>query len=55
MSDHVVEIVEGAPGRKHDPPAEPLGDPTRALGDSPDHVGLLELRLGGVENQGLPP
>src|SRR5207253_2530868 len=53
--DDMVEIVERAPGRKHDPSAESLGDPAGALAHPVHHVGLLELRLGGVENQRLPP
>jgi hypothetical protein len=49
----MIEVGEGAAGRQHDPAAQRFGHTSGPLPDPLDDVGLLELRLGGVDDQRL--
>ena len=54
VADDVVQIAQRPAGRQHDPAAQGLGDAASSLAQALDHVGLLELGLGGVHDERLP-
>jgi hypothetical protein len=54
VADHVVGVGERAAERQHDAPSARLGDAARAFAEgATDHVGLLEVARGRVEDQWL--
>src|SRR6266568_2709271 len=54
MADDVVGLCERASEGQHDPPLEDFRDAARSLTQvAGDGVGLLELGVAGVENEGL--
>ncbi len=55
VADHVIGVAERAAHRQHDPPPQWLGDAAGAFAElALDGVGLLEVRMRGVEDERLP-
>ena len=55
VADHVIGFAQGRAGRQDDTALEALGDAAGSFARLlPEHIGLLEIRRVGVDDQRLP-